>query len=391
MILHYSSYFIIIAGVFAAAWLVQMFLQLMLNFKVLRCCKHQKQQYVSVDEAKPGVSIVIYANNQGEVLKCNLPLLLDVDYPNFEVIVVDDMSTDETLDVLTVMEQRSEYLFHTKITDKVRTMSHRKLALLLGVKAAPKDIIVTTTANCIPATRNWLNALVRQFGEKTDIVIGPMVFESRVGLIRRFCQYDLFQRMITMFGVALSFRAFAGWGSNMAFRKAVLFADNNKAFSSHLNIKPGEDDLMVSAMARKDNIGVACSTDALMVSKERPLVKAWSKDRVNRAFTAKRYGFVPTFFKCLDYSTRYLCVFAGLALATLAAMSFDWIVLSAALLLLVARMITNVSLAYCTSKELGIHRYVLSPVIYDLVIPVVDLVFWIRASVRNKTFYVSRV
>ena len=54
-------------------------------------------------------------------------------------------------------------------------------------------------------------------------------------------------------------------------------------------------------------------------------------------------------------------------------------------------MITNVSLAYCTSKELGIHRYVLSPVIYDLVIPVVDLVFWIRASVRNKTFYVSRV
>ena len=231
MILHYSSYFIIIAGVFAAAWLVQMFLQLMLNFKVLRCCKHQKQQYVSVDEAKPGVSIVIYANNQGEVLKCNLPLLLDVDYPNFEVIVVDDMSTDETLAVLTVMEQRSEYLFHTKITDKVRTMSHRKLALLLGGKAAHNDIIVTTTANCIPATRNWLNALVRQFGEKTDIVIGPMVFESRVGLIRRFCQYDLFQRMITMFGVALSFRAFAGWGSKMEFSKAVLFADKKKAIS----------------------------------------------------------------------------------------------------------------------------------------------------------------
>ena len=117
MILHYSSYFIIIAGVFAAAWLVQMFLQLMLNFKVLRCCKHQKQQYVSVDEAKPGVSIVVYANNQGEVLKCNLPLLLDVDYPNFEVIVDDDMSTDESLDVLTVVVQRSEYLFHTKIAD----------------------------------------------------------------------------------------------------------------------------------------------------------------------------------------------------------------------------------------------------------------------------------
>ena len=391
MILHYSSYFIIIASVFAAAWLVQMFLQLMLNLRVLRYSKTQKRQYVSVDEAKPGVSIVIRTHNQCEALKCNLPLLLDVDYPNFEVIVVDDMSTDGTLDLLTVMEQRSEYLFHTKITDKVRTMSHRKLALLLGVKAAHNEIIVTTTADCIPATRNWLNAMVRQFGEKTDIVIGPMVFESRVGLIRRFCQYDLFQRLITMFGFALSFRAFAGWGSNMAFRKAVLFADNNKAFNSHLNIKTGEDDLMVSAMARKDNVAVACSTDALMISKERQLVKAWSKDRVNRAFSAKRYGLVPKFLKCLDYSTRYLCVVAGVALAVMAAMSHDWTVLSAALLLLVVRIIINVSLAYCTSKELGIHRYLLSPVIYDLVIPVVDLVFWIRASVHNKTFYVSRV
>lgn len=391
MILHYSSYFIIIASVFAAAWLVQMFLQLMLNLRVLRYSKTQKRQYVSVDEAKPGVSIVIRTHNQCAALKCNLPLLLDVDYPNFEVIVVDDMSTDGTLDLLTVMEQRSEYLFHTKITDKVRTMSHRKLALLLGVKAAHNEIIVTTTADCIPATRNWLNAMVRQFGEKTDIVIGPMVFESRVGLIRRFCQYDLFQRLITMFGFALSFRAFAGWGSNMAFRKAVLFADNNKAFNSHLNIKTGEDDLMVSAMARKDNVAVACSTDALMISKERQLVKAWSKDRVNRAFSAKRYGLVPKFLKCLDYSTRYLCVVAGVALAVMAAMSLDWTVLSAALLLLVVRIIINVSLAYCTSKELGIHRYLLSPVIYDLVIPVVDLVFWIRASVHNKTFYVSRV
>ena len=391
MILHYSSYFIIIASVFAAAWLVQMFLQLMLNLRVLRYSKTQKRQYISVDEAKPGVSIVIRTHNQCEALKCNLPLLLDVDYPNFEVIVVDDMSTDGTLDLLTVMEQRSEYLFHTKITDKVRTMSHRKLALLLGVKAAHNEIIVTTTADCIPATRNWLNAMVRQFGEKTDIVIGPMVFESRVGFIRRFCQYDLFQRLITMFGFALSFRAFAGWGSNMAFRKAVLFADNNKAFNSHLNIKTGEDDLMVSAMARKDNVAVACSTDALMISKERQLVKAWSKDRVNRAFSAKRYGLVPKFLKCLDYSTRYLCVVAGVVLAVMAAMSHDWTVLSAALLLLVVRIIINVSLAYCTSKELGIHRYLLSPVIYDLVIPVVDLVFWIRASVHNKTFYVSRV
>ena len=388
----YSVIILSVAAVFIVAWLVQLLLLLIINRRVLcRIRAEKKGSAAGFVDDKPGVSVLIYAHNQGDALMSNLPVLLDNDYPDFEVIVIDDMSSDDTHDVLTIMEQRSEHFFHTKITDKVRTMSHLKLALLLGVKAAHHDIIVTTKAQCIPASKDWLSALVRNFSPQTDIVIAPMAFEGRTGFISRFCQYDLFQRMVSLFGITLAIRPFAGWGNNMAFRKHLMFDDNNRALHSHLHIHPGEDDLFVAAMARRNNVAVECTPEALIVNQDYPLRKAWSKDRLYRAFTAKRYSFVPKFIKGLDYATRYLCVLPGLFLAVYGALSFDWILFSIVLVLLFVRIILTVSLAYQTSKHLGIHRYCLSPLIYDLVIPVVDFYFWMRASISNKTFYVARV
>lgn len=390
--MNYPLYIIILAAVFCVSWLVQVILQLSVNRQVLSRCKSEKRhEDVTFTDEKPGVSVVVYAHNQGEALMRNLPSLLDNDYPDFEVIVVDDMSRDETQDVLTIMEQRSDNLIHTKVTDKVRTMSHRKLALLLGVKAAHNDIIITTTAQCAPAGKEWISSMVRNFTSWTDFVLGPVVFEGRTGLVARFCQYDLFQRMVQLFGLTLAIRPFAGWGNNMAFRKHLLFDNNNKAFHSHLNIHPGEDDLFVAAMARKGGVAVECTPESLIINQDSPLKKAWSRDRLNRAFTGKRYAFGPMFVKGLDTLTRYLCVLPGLALVVLSAISLDWVMLAVALVLLIGRMALNVSLAYLTSKELGIHRYLLSPIFYDLYTPLVDLWFWLRASVRTRMFYVGRV
>lgn len=390
--MNYPLYIIILAAVFCVSWLVQVILQLSVNRQVLSRCKSEKRhEDVTFTDEKPGVSVVVYAHNQGEALMRNLPSLLDNDYPDFEVIVVDDMSRDETQDVLTIMEQRSDNLIHTKVTDKVRTMSHRKLALLLGVKAAHNDIIITTTAQCAPAGKEWISSMVRNFTSWTDFVLGPVVFEGRTGLVARFCQYDLFQRMVQLFGLTLAIRPFAGWGNNMAFRKHLLFDNNNKAFHSHLNIHPGEDDLFVAAMARKGGVAVECTPESLIINQDSPLKKAWSRDRLNRAFTGKRYAFGPMFVKGLDSLTRYLCVLPGLALVVLSAISLDWVMLAVALVLLIGRMALNVSLAYLTSKELGIHRYLLSPIFYDLYTPLVDLWFWLRASIRTRMFYVGRV
>lgn len=152
--------------VFLAAWLIQLVLLLTIQRPVLARCKRKNREGDLTDDAKPGVSVIVYSQNQGEALLRNLPTLLDNDYPNFEVIVVDDCSCDDTQNVLTIMEQRNENIFHTNLTDRIKNMSHRKLALLLGVKAAHNDIILTTKAQCVPASKSWINKMVRNFRQR---------------------------------------------------------------------------------------------------------------------------------------------------------------------------------------------------------------------------------
>ena len=69
--------------------------------------KHKKAQSNKIEyvDELPALSIIICAHNQGDYLRNNLPIILTQDYPNYEVIVINDDSTDETKEILTLLEQ----------------------------------------------------------------------------------------------------------------------------------------------------------------------------------------------------------------------------------------------------------------------------------------------
>ena len=48
----------------------------------------------------PPLSVILCARNEADNLRKILPAILEQDYPQFEVIVINDASTDETEDVL---------------------------------------------------------------------------------------------------------------------------------------------------------------------------------------------------------------------------------------------------------------------------------------------------
>ena len=49
---------------------------------------------------KPPVSVIIAARNDSDNLFANLPIILEQDYPNFEVIVVNHQSIDESYHII---------------------------------------------------------------------------------------------------------------------------------------------------------------------------------------------------------------------------------------------------------------------------------------------------
>jgi cellulose synthase/poly-beta-1,6-N-acetylglucosamine synthase-like glycosyltransferase len=125
----------------------------------------------SVDDLPP-VSVIIYAKNESENLRMNLPYLLTQDYPAYQVVVVNDGSTDESEEVLKLLETEHKQLYHTYIPEEAKYLSRRKLALTVGIKAAKYDVLLFTEANCRPLSPNWIKSMASNFVDGKSITLG---------------------------------------------------------------------------------------------------------------------------------------------------------------------------------------------------------------------------
>ncbi|MEG2574036.1 MAG: glycosyltransferase, partial [Bacteroides sp.] len=133
----------------------------------------------------PPLSVVICAKNESENLKRYLPSILEQDYPQFEVIVVNDGSTDESDDILSRLEEEYPHLYHTFTPETARYISRKKLSLTIGIKASKYDWLVFTEANCRPSSPDWLKLMARNFTSSTDVVLGYSGYESAKGWLQQ--------------------------------------------------------------------------------------------------------------------------------------------------------------------------------------------------------------
>ena len=183
--------------------------------------KHKKAQSNKLEYANelPSVSIIISAHNQGEYLQNNLPAILTQDYPNYEVIVINDDSTDETKEILTLLEQEHPHLYHSFTSQSARYISHKKLSLTLGIKAAKNDCLVFTEPYCCPKSNQWLRLMARNFTPDTDIVLGYSNYISNQKNRQRFISFDTLITAMRYMGYAVLGKPYMGVGYNMAYRK----------------------------------------------------------------------------------------------------------------------------------------------------------------------------
>lgn len=107
------------------------------------------------------ISIVLVVHDQAQVLEQNLPQFLGVaEEADAQVIVVDDMSTDDTPDVLQRMRAENDRLYTTFLPKSVIiNPSRMRLALSVGAKAAKGDYIVLADIKRPPVSSEWLTGL----------------------------------------------------------------------------------------------------------------------------------------------------------------------------------------------------------------------------------------
>ncbi len=80
--------------------------------------KESKNPKVKDDTYKPFVSVMIPAHNEEAVISSTISRVFEMDYPNFEVIVIDDRSTDNTASVIKDLENNYNGRLKTLIRSK---------------------------------------------------------------------------------------------------------------------------------------------------------------------------------------------------------------------------------------------------------------------------------
>lgn len=238
------------------------------------------------------VSIVIAARSEYDNLQKLVPVLLDQDYPNYEILIVDDASWDGTTGYLEELEKTNPKIKGVYVTeDMKRYYQGKKLALSLGIKAAQNDIILLTDADCLPQSNQWIKHMVRPFhkNSNTEIVLGYSPFQKETGMVNIISRMDNLYTGISYFSYAMGKDPYMGVGRNMAYRKSLFF--KHKGFASHLHIAPGDDDLFVRDAATPSNTDICLHPDSFVLTFSKSSFGDWYRQKKRHNFVGKYYKF----------------------------------------------------------------------------------------------------
>jgi glycosyltransferase involved in cell wall biosynthesis len=276
----FSAGFIIFI-VFAIAFIIQLWFYL----SVFRRVAFFKKGNVA--GAAPPASIVICARNEDDNLVEFFPAVLAQDYPEYEVVVVNDCSFDNTADILEEFSKKYERLKVVTIKEDDNFSHGKKFALMVGIKGAKHEHLLLTDADCKPNGKNWLRTMMSNFDERTDIVLGYGAYEKSKGLLNKLIRFDTFYIALQYMGWSMDGKTYMGVGRNLSYRKSLFF--KYKGFRSHYHIESGDDDLFINEAATAANTRVEVSPESFTTSKPKRTMSGWVRQKRRHLTTAKHY------------------------------------------------------------------------------------------------------
>jgi cellulose synthase/poly-beta-1,6-N-acetylglucosamine synthase-like glycosyltransferase len=324
---------------------------------------------------KDPVSVVICARNEEENLGNFLPAVLEQDYPEYEVIVVNDCSEDETYNVLGGFLKKYPHLRVSNITKDPKFTHNKKFAQFIGIKTATNELMMFTDADCRPESEKWIERMASHFNDKTDFVLGYGGYFRKKGLLNRYIRYDSMVIAMQYLGMAIRGMPYMGIGRNLAYRRSMFF--EKKGFGIHTYLASGDDDLFVNSNASKSNIAVEFRKESHTRSVPASGIKDFFRQKRRHLSTANYYKSRDKLALIGEPLSRLLFYAAFIVLL---ANLYLWPLL---LGVFAIRLITQVTVLVLIQKKLNEHGLLPFVQIFDILSPFINAVIYI-GSLRQS-------
>ncbi len=198
----------------------------------------------NIGRKKHKISVIVAARNEERNILSLLKSFEKQSYDEFELIIIDDRSTDNTYKIVL------DYSRNANIDIKLYEINEKnsigkKKAVELGISKAKHDILAFTDADCI-VPKDWLKEINGAFDDKTDYVCGYSELIYKNDLVT-------YLKNIERAGYLASVAGAFGWNldlssaaSNMAYRKKIF--EQADGFRGIDKVKSGDDDLLLHKM-----------------------------------------------------------------------------------------------------------------------------------------------
>ena len=234
------------------------------------------------------ISVIVCAKNEEENVIKFVPLLAEQDYPDFEIILIDDASSDSTLDIFEEFEKKYTNVRLVRVVNNEAFWGSKKFALTLGIKAAKKEYLLFTDADCYPNSKNWIKEISSNFTTQKTIVLGYGAYEKIAGsFFNKLIRFETMMTAVNYFSWAKMGRPYMGVGRNMAYKKEEFF--NVNGFIDHMKIRSGDDDLFINQAAKGSNTTICYSPESFTYSQPKTTFKDWFVQKRRHISAASYY------------------------------------------------------------------------------------------------------
>jgi biofilm PGA synthesis N-glycosyltransferase PgaC len=367
----------IIDFILAGALFLMLLVQLYYYWGVFGKFAFYKPQASTKQKQEP-VSVIIAARNEFENLQKNLPAILTQDYPEYEVVVVNHCSWDNSQQYLEELQQTYKQLKISQLIEQEKYPTGKKFALTIGIKAAKYDQLIFTDADCAPASNQWLALMQSRFTGNKEIILGYSPYYKKGGMLNLFDRFETFLTGLFYFSFALAGNAFMGVGRNLAYRKEVFF--RHKGFASHQHIMSGDDDLFINEAATPYNVAIECNPESFTWSEGKPTFEKWSRQKSRHMTTGKHYK--PQHKRSLGVYYASLFLFYGLLAACLLVNITTWPIVAGIYFL---RLLSQVIVYYNAAVKLKCTSLVWSVPFNDILFVLFTLFYGTKGLFTRNT------
>jgi biofilm PGA synthesis N-glycosyltransferase PgaC len=233
------------------------------------------------------ISVIVPVRNEADNIAILLESIFDQKYKSFEVILVDDHSTDNTVKIASGF-QTLRILRNEK--------AGKKHAITTGIKHSTGTVIVTTDGDC-KVQPEWLSQInTCLLNEKVCLLVGPVKINAHQSTFARMQAIE-FASLIGSAAATLALgKPTMCNGANLAFRKRAF--SEVDGYAGNFDTPSGDDEFLMRKISAKypGSIAFLASPDGIVSTRPQASLETFIQQRIRWASKFRKNNDVTTVF-----------------------------------------------------------------------------------------------